>query len=242
MNDGRLYCGGNNNNSAPGNGSFGNGTNTPNYTSLTPITVLDGAVQAVGNYYLSSTGILYGTGNNTLYQLGNGSTTSTTSLQQLSTDVTFIESGYQVLYYMNAAGEVYSAGTQFGTQYGDETGQNGTSTATVLRNKTLIRSGVQKLVTCVGNMACHVIDTSNSLYSTGNNTLAQLGVGDQTPRYVFTSVRALSSNAVYLRCNLGSLLYDGSKLYYCGRNDVAMGGSTSAYTTILTEIPMTFIE
>lgn len=243
-NDGSVYCVGKNNNSSQS--SFGNSTNVDSFNAFTKINNFPAGTQIVrnaGNYYLSSTGILYGTGTNANYQLGNNSTTSITGLLQIRTGVSDVYTGYQNCYAIDTNNSVYGCGTQFGQQYGNEFGSGGSTTSpSLVVNRTfqLMSTDCKYFSCCVGNMATHIIKSDNILYSTGNNALYQMGNGNNNPLFVYTSIINVSSDAQLVRSNVGSLLFTDGKLYYSGRNDNVIGPNLNTFSSTFTLSPVQF--
>lgn len=46
-----------------------------------------------------------------------------------------------------------------------------------------------------------------------------------------------------VRANVGTLILTAdNKLYYSGRNDVVMGGTSTQYTMVFSEVNMSFIQ
>ena len=239
--DGSLYCCGKN--STEVLSSFGDGTNTDYFNALRKINAISGVKKAVGNYYLKTDGSVYATGINVNYQYGNGTTTGVPTLVQVQNNIQDINAGYQNLYTLDNNGVLRGNGRQFGAQYGNEFGTGGSSStgAVVYPTPVQMASSVEKLYVCVGNMATHIMRGGNSLYSTGSNALGQLGLGNLLPTYSYTRSFDFNSEAQFVRVNLGSLLFYGNKLYYSGRDDIAMGGTGTEFITTFTEVPLTFL-
>lgn len=240
--DGRVFAMGKNNYSTVS--SFGDGSTVDSFGILRQVTGFgagEKVIKCSGNYYLTDANKLYGTGQNTNYQLGTGNTSSRATLLVMSFNIIDVYSGYQNCYAIDTSNRLFVCGTQYGVTYGNEFGTGGSSSSSSVMRYTVLTNinvpDVQYFSVCVGNMSTHYVNSSGILYSTGNNALAQLGNGTQVPIYTYTNIRSVSSDVVLLRCNVGSLLYSGGKLYYSGRNDCAMGGTTSTFTTTYTEIP-----
>ena len=241
--DGRLFCSGVN--STTTESSFGDGTNNPAVNTFRRITSISNVKYAVGNYYVLNDNRLYVTGTNSKYQYGDGTTSGGPSLKLITTDAKYVQAGYQNMYYINTKNELIVSGTQFGSAYGNEFGTGGTSSTppVIYSTGTRTLNNVSALYACVGNMATHVV-IGETLYSAGNNQLAQFGNGDLKPTYSYvTSLNGVKEGYQFCRANLGSLfMTNDGRLVYAGRDDLAFGGTGTQFITSFNVVPMDFIE
>lgn len=245
MKNGDLWCCGKNNTSTQS--SFGNNTNVDSFNAFRKITGISTIVKATGNVYLRADNTLWVCGMNSNYQLGNGTNTASASLQLLASNVTDCNVGYQNTYYITSDRILHGCGTQFGSQYGNEFGTGGSSSSAVVRytRPVVMFANVDKLYVCVGNMATHPARyNSKTVYSTGGNALAQLGTGDRIPLYSYqASFNNFEEGSDLVRNNVGTLIMNkDGELYYSGRNDTVMGGTSTEYTLVFTKVDMSFIQ
>lgn len=241
MNNGDLWCSGKNNTSTTS--SFGNNTNIDSFNKFTKITTISNVIKATGNIYLRADNTLWGCGINSYYQLGTGNQTSSISLILIASNVIDSNVGLQNTYYLTNNKELYGCGTQFGTTYGNEFGTGRQGTAVQYKTPTVLFTDADGLAVCVGNMSTHVIQY-NKVFSSGNNALAQLSVGNRDNVYTYTqSFDNFQMDSSIVRTNVGTLILTAdNKLYYSGRNDVVMGGTSTQFTTVFSEVDMSFIQ
>lgn len=239
LNDGSLYCSGvNSTNQAT---SFGDGTDTNSMGAFRFISTIPDVKVADGNYYLTTGGLLYGTGRNNQYQLGDNSTVSINTLKQLSTDVMDFGVAISTAYYIKN-NTLYAMGTQLSATLGNELGAGSSSTKTVFRTATVMSTDSTKIFTAVGNSAVHSISSSLLMRSTGINNGGQLSTGNSSGVFTLTTTKQIVGNDYqFVRCSGGTLLLDDGKLYYCGYSNFVMG-NPGQMTLVLTEVPLSFMQ
>ena len=192
--DGTLYTWGNN-----GFGQLGDGSNTNSSVPVAVNTsgVLSGKtiVQIAAGYYhslaLASDGTIYSWGRNDYGQLGNGNTGTNRNLPVavLTSGVlngkiiTKITSGAFHSLALSSDGMVYTWGlNDFGQLGNSNTGTNSNLPVAVYTNGYL--NG--KTITQIGAGFDHslALDSDGLLYSWGNNTYGELGIGNNTHRNI----------------------------------------------------------
>jgi len=176
MTSGGVQCWGSN-----GNGQLGNGSTTDSSTPVA-VTNLTGNVVAIvaGGYHtcaLTSTGVVQCWGQNSQGQLGNGSTTDSSSpvtVTNLPSGVTAIVAGYRHTCALVGAGGVLCWGYNIYGQLGDGSNSNSSLPGPVASlSGSLAKIAAGKYQTCVlngvGSMQCWGWNSSGQL---GNGTTA----------------------------------------------------------------------
>lgn len=169
MNNGDLWCMGQNDMTKTA--SFGNGTNVSSPGVL--VKVLTGVTKASGNMYLTKTGEILATGNNSKYQFGYPSVSRSNLISVVSSGAKAVDVGYTCSYYIDASNNLYVTGTSLGASFGNEMG---TGTTTVNTVWTLLAPNVQSIAVSVANIGLTYATTDGKLYSTGYNSNGVLGI------------------------------------------------------------------
>jgi len=230
MTDGSIYGCGNN-----GSGQLGDGT-TVNKSTLTPMTNNTGKTPksiSCGSGHtivLMTDGSVYGCGNNSNGQLGDGTTTRRNNLTPMTnttgkTPVLVSCSNYTIV--LMTDGSVYGCGLNNSGQLGD-----GTNT-----DKNTIGNPTQASISCGGNHTI-VLMTDGSIYGCGNNGSGQLGNGTTTDKSTLTPMtNTTGKTPKSISCGSGHtivLMTDGS-IYGCGGNNNGQlgDGTTTRRNTLV---------
>jgi alpha-tubulin suppressor-like RCC1 family protein len=224
---GAVYASGDNT-----SGELGNGTTT---SSTTPVLVsLPSGVTviAVGAGYdngfaLTSTGAVYAWGLNTYGELGIGTTTNalTPTLVDLpaGTVATAISAGFGHTLALTSTGRAYAWGLNTSGQLG-----NGTGTTTATPVAVHLPAGVVATAIAAGYAHSLAVSSSGTVYSWGDNTYGELGVGTSgtaTPTAVdLGGGTATAVSGGYFTSQ--ALINDGS-LRAWGLNNVGQLGNNS---------------
>jgi hypothetical protein len=233
MDDGSIYgCGYNS------YGQLGNGTTT-NTSTLTAMTNIPGTPVSIycGAYHtlvLMDDGSIYGCGSNSYGQLGNGTTTTTSTLTDMTnipgTPVSISCGTYHTLVLMDD-GSIYGCGSNSYGQLGNGTTTN-TSTLTAMTNI----PGTPVSISC-GAYHTLVLMDDGSIYGCGYNGNGQLGNGTTTNTSTLTAMTNIPGTPVSISCGRYHtlvLMSDGS-VYGCGRNDSGQlgDGSTTSSSSLI---------
>ncbi len=171
---GPVYVWGSNGNGQAGNGTTG--TDTQPVAAELPSGVAATAVSAGTDYSLAltSTGAVYAWGNNGSGELGNGTTTQSTTpvLVQLPVGVTAtaIAAGADTAYAVTSTGAMYAWGANNQGQFG-----NGTTTNSDVPVLVTMPAPVTQIAP--GFNDGYALTTSGAVYAWGNNFEGQLGDG-----------------------------------------------------------------
>jgi alpha-tubulin suppressor-like RCC1 family protein len=241
MDDGSIYgCGQNI------YGQLGNG-NTTQQKTLTAMTNTTGKTPvsiSCGGYYtivLMDDGSIYGCGWNYNGQLGNGSTTTTSTLTAMTnttgkTPVSISCGGYHTIVFMDD-GSIYGCGDNQYGQLGDGT----TNTQTTLTAITNI-PGTPVSISCGGYYIIVFMD-DGSIYGCGDNQYGQLGDGTTTKKTTLTAMtNTTGKTPVSISCgtNHTMVLMDDGSIYGCGYNTYGrLGNGTNTNTSTLTAMTNT---
>ena len=225
-------------------GQLGQGnTNSPvtfftqmtNSTSQTPSQIFCGNNHTIIRMANNS---IYGTGLNTSGQLGNSSTTSVSSLVQMSIPVTRTPS--QIACGGNHTIVLMTDNTIFGTglNTSGQLGNNSTTSVSSLSSAQMtIPSGTPSQIACGDNHTI-VLMTDNTIYGTGLNSSGQLGTGDtSSPKLVLTQMTipvGKTPSQIFCGSNHTIVLMTDGTLYGTGLNTSGQLGinSTSSVSTL----------
>ncbi|HEY7012991.1 MAG TPA: hypothetical protein VH480_09560 [Streptosporangiaceae bacterium] len=240
--DGKLYDWGNNK-----SGQLGIGSTKSRYQPGT-VELPDGArpeVIAAGQfsaYALGSNGVLYSWGRNDAGQLGNNSTTTSTTPVRvaLPSDVTPVKiaAGLSDAYVLASNGTVYAWGD-------DQVGQLG-NTMVKYRSLTpvpvFLPSGVTPAALASGRNSAYVLTKDGLLYAWGDNGEGQLGDGTRDNRFLPVRVSLPPGvQPVQLAAGAISAYAMGAtgKLYAWGNNVFGqLGNGTTQGVLVPTFIPL----
>ncbi|MBU1510547.1 hypothetical protein KKD52_09320 [Myxococcota bacterium] len=185
-------------------------------------------------------GIVLCWGNNTMGQIGNGSTATIEPLPVPilnTTNITKVAAGFEHTCALNSNGYVYCWGSntfgQLGLGSGYGTSENQPTHVTSLTNIIAISAGFNH--TC----AIQQIDAANNeLYCWGANDAGQLGVNNN---YVDSNipVKVLSFNARAVACGQSHTcgIKSDNSLWCWGANDVNQLGYSGSGNTIPVQVP-----
>jgi alpha-tubulin suppressor-like RCC1 family protein len=204
--DGNLYAWGNNSSGELGDGSTSNST-TPVKVSLpggaTPTAIAGGGFSA---YAIGSYSNLYAWGDNSFGQLGDGSTSDSTTPVQVSlpggaTPPTAIAAGYVSAYAIGSDTKPYAWGDNSfgelgdGTSTGPDTCPVESSPCSTTPVAVPLPAGVGAQAITGGYNSAYVIGSDNNLYAWGRNDWGQLGDGTSTGPDTCTSNEVPCSTA-----------------------------------------------
>jgi alpha-tubulin suppressor-like RCC1 family protein len=244
MDDGSIY--GNGSNSF---GELGDGTTAGkqtfnlinNTTGKTPQSI------SCGNYHtmvLMIDASIYGCGANSGGQLGDGTTTNTSTLTLMSNSTgktpVYISCGSNYTIVLMSDASIYGCGSnQFG-QFGDGTTTFQQTTLTQMTNTT----GKTPISISCGGVHTMVLMSDGSIYGCGSNGSGQLGDGTTTIKTTLTQMtNSTGKTPVSISCGLTHtmvLMSDGS-IYGCGINSNGQlgNGTTTFQHTTLTQMTNT---
>ena len=235
--DGKLYCLGYN-----GYGQLGNGTTT-NVTTPTQIgaslgTITDVACSFQTTFFLTSDGKLYGMGNNTSGQIGNGDSgtnSKVTSPYRIGSSlgtITDVVCSTSATYFLTSDGKLYGMGYNGSGLIGDGTTTNvkvpkqiGASLGTITDVKT-------------GGNHTFFLTSDGKLYGMGRNEFGQQGDGTTTSVLTPTQIGAsLGTITDFVSSNTAFFLTSDGKLYGMGNNNQGqLGDGTTTNVTTPTQI------
>ena len=219
-NDGSLWSCGYNNFGQLGLGS----TATKNTFTQVATNVTNDVEQIACGYshtfILKNNGSVWACGYNGSGQLGLGNTTNKTTFAQVTTninnDVKQITCGYDHKFILKNDGSLWSCGYNSKGQLGlgdiDDR-------STFTKITTNINNDVKEIV--CGNYHTIILKNDCSLWSCGNNSTGQLGLGDTTDRNTFTKVTTNINNDVkQIDCGYKHtvILKNDGSIYSCGYN------------------------
>lgn len=144
--------------------------------------------------YVSKSGALYTWGQNTLGQLGNGSTANSDKpVKIIDSGVTKVALGESFGLALTDSGDVYGWGSNGFTQLGSTT--YGTTVSTPVK----IAEGMQDI--SAGSYHTCLLDTKGSLWTCGDNQFSQTGVGSgdlsSSLTKVLTKVSSVSAGSLH---------------------------------------------
>ncbi|WP_418657947.1 RCC1 domain-containing protein, partial [Clostridioides difficile] len=177
-----------------------------------------------------SNGELYGVGNNTSGQLGIGNTSNCYYFYQINIrNIKDVICGYCYTLILKKDGELLVTG--------DTSNQKALNTKVLLTNEphrfNLVNTinNVEK-VAC-GSMTVFALANNGRLYSAGNNTYGQLGLGDEAVRDSFAVVDINNVKEIACGTTHTLILTSNGELYATGRNDegqLGLGDNTNRNT------------
>ncbi len=237
MDDGSVYgCGYNS------NGQLGNG-NTTQQTTLTLMTNNTGKTPvsvSCGEYHtmvLMDDGSIYGCGYNYYGQLGNGSSTNTSTLTAMTNTTgktpVSISCGYYHTMVLMDDGSIYGCGL-------NSIGQLGNGNTTQQTTLTAMTNTTGKTPVSISCGAYHtiVLMGDGSIYGCGYNNNGQLGNGNTTQQTTLTAMtNTTGKTPVSVSCGgyRTMVLMDDGSIYGCGDNQYGqLGDGTIANKTTLT--------
>jgi alpha-tubulin suppressor-like RCC1 family protein len=233
--DGKLYSWGNNADGQLGNGTMTAASTLPLTVSL-PSGVSATAVAAGSGHSLAigSNGRLYAWGFNGYGQLGDGTTTSSTTPVDVSlpggVSATAIAAGGDDSLAIGSDGKLYAWGLNDGGQVGMDTTTPFSTTPVAVA----LPSGVTAVKIAAGyhNLA---LGSNGELYAWGDNAYGELGIGStSTPNYTPKAVLLSAGVTALAGGNHFSLAIEADgKAYAWGENDHdELGiGTTTPYST-----------
>ncbi len=232
-------------------GELGLGT-TSNYYEYTPvqITFFSGKtvnyIQGTDQFtiFVCDDKSVYGSGNNSKGQLGDGSIqlvitpTLYTTLSTFSNTITSISYSREFSLFLDGSGHVYGTGHNYygnlGLGHNDDV-SGLTQITTNIGNKIITKIAT----TCENTQTSYFLCNDGTVYCCGYNAYGQLGLGDTDDRNVPTQITGLS-NITAIACGIGHVLFlDGTgNVYGCGKNDSGqLGLNDLANKTTPTQIP-----
>jgi len=171
---GIAYCWGNNSNGQLGNGSTTSSSTPTIVTMPAGITFVSISVGTGHTCALTSTGITYCWGNNSNGQLGNGSTTSssTPTIVTMPAGITFviIHLGGNHTCALTSAGTTFCWGANANGQLG-----TGTTTGSTTPTAVIMPFGFTFSILVVGNMHTCALTSAGVAFCWGSNSGGQLG-------------------------------------------------------------------
>jgi len=234
--DGSIYVAGYN-----GYGQLGDGTTT-NRSSLVELSNTTGKIPKqvkCGNNFtmiLMTDGSIYGCGENNYGQLGDGTTTNSSSLVQLvnNTEKTpeKISTGDNHTSILMSDGTIYSCGHNSSGAFGDGTTTNSSSLVEMTNNTGYTPS---EIVCGLNNMT--ILMTNGKIYGCGYNTYGVLGNGGTTNSSTLVEMTNTTgktpSSIRHGKYHLVVKMTDGT-IYGCGGNQVnsLKNSATTEYTSL----------
>jgi alpha-tubulin suppressor-like RCC1 family protein len=191
MIDGTIYGTGVN-----GSGQLGDGTTTYRNTltkmtsiaNKTPIAISCGYTFTI---VLMSDGSVYGTGMNTSGQLGNGTTTNSSTLTLLNNNTGYLAksiscgSFHTIITMSNDS--IYGTGLNTNGQLGNGTNTNASS----LTQMNISIIGKTPIAVTCGYSHTLVLMSDNTIYGTGSNSNGQLAIGNMIDKTTLTQMNSL---------------------------------------------------
>jgi alpha-tubulin suppressor-like RCC1 family protein len=249
--DGKVFACGSNESGQLGNGNTTQ-QNTPIEISTTnigttyPITAISAGWN--NSLFLRSDGKVFACGSNSSGQLGDGTTTSSSTPKLILTTnigttypITAIAAGSRSL-FLRSDGKVFSCGNnQFG-QLGDGTSGNGTNKSTPIEILTTnIGTAYPIIAIAAGNLHSLFLRSDGKVFACGRNgDYGQLGDGtsgtgtDKSTPILISSLSNITAIAAAGGDHSLFLRSDG-KVFACGRNDYGQLGNDT-YTNSSTPI------
>lgn len=189
MSDGTIYGSGVNSSGQLGDGTTTNRNTLTKMTSIinkTPIAIACGYTYTI---VLMSDGSVYGTGMNTSGQLGNGTTTNSSTLTLMNNNTGYLAksiscgSFHTIITMSNDS--IYGTGLNTNGQLG-----NGTTTnASSLTQMNISIIGKTPIAVTCGYSHTLVIMSDNTIYATGSNSNGQLAIGNMIDKTSLTQMK-----------------------------------------------------
>ena len=186
---------------------------------------------------LKNDGTLWGCGNNQYGQLGLGDTTNRTTFTQITANADDIKSVYcgsNHTFILKNDGTLWGTGYNGNGQLGLGDGNNRTTFTQITANADDIKS-----VYCGWNHTL-ILENDGTLWGCGDNQYGQLGLGDNTDRYIFTQITTNTNDikSVYCGTNHTFILENDGTLWGTGYNvygQLGLGDTTNRTTfTVIT--------
>ena len=239
-NDGSIWSCGQN---SAGQLGLGNSTTYKTFTKVTTNINNDVAQITCGLYHtfiLKNDGTVYSCGYNTYGGLGLGNTTTYNTFTKVTTNISNVKQiacGYHHTVMLKNDGTVWSCGQN---TYGQLGLGNSTTYNTFTKMTTNISNDVAQIA--CGECCTFVLKNNGSIWSCGQNTYGQLGLGNTTNKNTFTQVTTNISNDVkqvicghyhtFILKNNGSIWSCGYNMYsQLGLNDDTNRTSFTQATT-----------
>ena len=246
-NDGSLWACGDNNEGQLG---LGDDTNRNTFTQVTTNINNDVKQVVCGNdftFIIKNDGSVWSCGYNINGQLGLGisdtyKTTFTQVTANINNDVKQIACGRNHTFIIKNDGSVWACGNN---SYGElGLGNTGTNETRFTQVTTNINKDVKQIACGYNNTI--ILKYNGSVWSCGNNSRGQLGLGDTNNKYTFTQVtNNINNDVIQISCGFYHTLIlknDGS-IWGCGRNNegqLGIGdGANSDHSTIKKINPLT---
>lgn len=211
---GSLRAAGANTNGRMGIGVDALATNGPSFVTIPFVptdaneTISKFWVQENNIFVLSSTGKLYGCGNNSVGQLGTGNTTASSVLIRIGTLSNVVDFAVSLggaddschcLAVLNN-GQVWGWGANNYGQLGLGNTTSPINVPTQVTGPTAILASAAKCYAwggAAGGGFSYIILNNGDVYSTGRNEFGQLGLGDNADNNVFEKVPTLKADALF---------------------------------------------
>ena len=140
-------------------------------------------------FYITTSGDLYGAGDNSEGQQGNGSTADVTTFTKIASSVADVSASQNTTFYITTSGDLYGAG-------GNSDGQQGNGSTGNVTTFTKIASSVADVSS--PQSTTFYITTSGDLYGAGDNSDGQQGNGSTDDVTTFTKIGSTGAEPVDL--------------------------------------------
>eukprot|EP00818_Percolomonas_sp_WS_P000827 CAMPEP_0117441966 /NCGR_PEP_ID=MMETSP0759-20121206/3905_1 /TAXON_ID=63605 /ORGANISM="Percolomonas cosmopolitus, Strain WS" /LENGTH=986 /DNA_ID=CAMNT_0005233833 /DNA_START=107 /DNA_END=3067 /DNA_ORIENTATION=+ len=219
--------------------------NVPQKIEIEDVFILDIAAGVQHSLLVSSSGEVYGCGDNRAFQLGSTEFESTTvprkippSGDMFGKDIVMASAGYFHSLFLDRDGQVYATGSGNNGRLG-----NGTSDSTELPiaippSGDMHGKMIQQVLAC--SSFSLFLDQDGAVYGVGSNRFGQLGLGDEDSRNLPIRIAALDGVTIdFLACGWDySLFLDvEGNIWGSGRNDMGtLGIMYPAKTLVLVPV------
>jgi alpha-tubulin suppressor-like RCC1 family protein len=170
-----------------------------------------------GSYHtviIKADGTVWSTGYNNVGQLGNGTSTSSTTFVSSGISAIAVSAGTSHTAVIKPDGTVWSVGRNNYGQLG-----NGTTTSST----TFVSSGISAIEVSCHNETTTVIKPDNTVWGAGQNNFGQIGDGTTTNRSTFVS-SGISAIAVDGGSNHTIIIKPDNTVWSVGRNNTGQIG------------------